>query len=190
MTCKHTKRHGFSSSPNAPAPVDGTFSSPFHVHVGPVDGPMPLADPWSDLMARDSRSENWKESSANHHHNEQLAVSTYVPFESSGITMSIYTTGYMVYLWKSYLLHGYIIPCSWLWKARSRVWGPSMLRYITVVNCHCDWPKTSQPEHKIHIPISFIVKLSLAPEYHWILEYHCVVHGLPASTRILRGSFH
>lgn len=146
------KRHGFSSSPNAPAPVDGTSSSPFHVHVGPVDGPMALAHPWSDLMARDARSENSKESSAN----EQPAVCSFWKqwhchvnllrwLAMNGLMICGLCMKVISFPW----VHHTLLPCSCLSKARSRVWDPSMLRYITVVNRHCDCPKTSQPENKI-----------------------------------------
>ena len=162
------KRHGFSSSPNAPAPVDGTSSSPFHVHVGPVDGPMALAHPWSDLMARDARSENSKESSANHHNNEQPAVCSFWKQWHCHVNLHrwLAMNGLMIYLsvyvWKSYLFHGYIIPC-YLVPACQRhgqefgtppCWDTSPLSTATATA-----PKPS--ENKIPIPISFIVKLIL-----------------------------
>ena len=163
------KRHGFSSSPNAPAPVDGTSSSPFHVHVGPVDGPMALAHPWSDLMARDARSENSKESSANHHNNEQPAVCSFWKQWHCHVNLHrwLAMNGLMIcglcmkvisFPW----VHHTLLPCSCLSKARSRVWDPSMLRYITVVNRHCDCPKTSQPENKI-VKLILPILLFLAP---------------------------
>ena len=85
---------------------------------------------------------------------QQWTTSGIVPFESSGVAMSIYTAGWLWMVWWficglcmkvisfPWVRHT-LLPCSCQWKARSRVWDPSMLRYITVVNRHCDCPKTS-----------------------------------------------